>query len=689
MKLKKIGKSVILTVFSAILLIGSLPPVFAQQTARVKPYKVSPSLSEVVNLKAFNKNIPLSIEQRKMLTANLFVVSPTDSKQLFHIYEDNDYRDIPTFVTTDSILHLYHIFFDFTLRTVEEQTLTPVLENLTKGMLAHSIKTFTEAEDERIKQAVLKNIAYFAVAARLLGIKTQGVPEAENLINTELALIERHEGFAEGAIFPYRLDYSQFVPRGHYTRSETLQNFFRSMMWYGLAPFALRTNEGRADETIRQSLLMTRSLYDAKLEKDWEKVYEPTAFYVGAADDVTPAEWKKLADKIFGENFPAAAVTDSEKFDAFAEAAQKLRPAQIQFRSKAEPNQPKTADPTVQLRFMGQRYIPDSEIMQKLSVPVLRVFPSGLDVMTVLGSGRAMAILDANPKIYNPNNWAEYKTERAKLIKKFSQTGRETWTSNLYWSWLYSLQPLLEPAPASYPSFMQTAAWQDKSLKTALGSWAQLRHDTILYGKQSGAEMGDGEEPAPYKGYVEPNVRFWERMQNLLKQSREGLAKRELLSEELSSKFESFEETLQTLKQISEKELRNEKLTEDEYQSIRHIGGTLEYLTLSVMTGQPDYWELVNESDKDMAVIADVHTGGNLVLEEAVGRANEIFVIVPVEGKLVLTRGAVFSYYEFTHPAADRLTDEKWQKMLDSGRAPAPPAWTKSFLLPKVKRISK
>ena len=32
--------------------------------------------------------------------------------------------------------------------------------------------------------------------------------------------------------------------------------------------------------------------------------------------------------------------------------------------------------------------------------------------------------------------------------------------------------------------------------------------------------------------------------------------------------------------------------------------------------------------------------------------------IVPVEGKLVLTRGAVFSYYEFIHPAADRLTDE-------------------------------
>ncbi len=118
---------------------------------------------------------------------------------------------------------------------------------------------------------------------------------------------------------------------------------------------------------------------------------------------------------------------------------------------------------------------------------------------------------------------------------------------------------------------------------------------------------------------------------------------------------------------------------------VPHSGGTLEYLTLSVMTGNPDTWELVNETDKDMAVIADVHTGGDKVLEESVGHANEILVIVPIEGKLVLTRGAVFSYYEFIYPSADRLTDEKWQKMVNAGRAPAPPIWTKSFLLSNKK----
>lgn len=657
------------------------------QTARVKPYSVSPKLTQVSNLVHFNRKLPISAAKRAMLAKNLFAVSPTKSKQLFHIYEDNDYKDIPSFVTTDAVLHLYHIFFDFTLRTVEEQTLTPVLRRLTEGMLADSVKTWEEAAEQTLKDAALKNVVYFAVAARNLGLQPKVPVAAESLIRIELDLIERHEGMKVGAIFPYEVDYSQFVPRGHYTRSDTLKRYFKVMMWYGLAPFALRSNKGRADETIRQSLLLTRSLYRANLVADWEKIYEPTSFYVGTSDDLTPAEWRSAMDATFGANARIAEFADQQKFDAFVEAAQLLRPARIQYRRLIEPGKTVAPDPKVQFRFMGQRYIPDSEILQKLSVPLKRVFPAGLDVMAVLGSGRAANILDANPSIYNPQNWTEYNSEREKLVRQFAQVKQETWTSNLYWSWLNAIRTLNEPVPGGYPSFMKTDAWQDKSLNTALASWAQLRHDTILYGKQSGAEMGDGSEPAPYKGYVEPNVKFWSQMLDLTRRSRQGLTARKLMPEELEGKFESFEETLANLKTISEKELRNEKLTEDEYESIRHIGGTLEYLTLSVITGAPDTWELVNETDKDMACIADVHTGGDKVLEEAVGHANEILVIVPVEGKLVLTRGAFFSYYEFIHPAEDRLTDEKWQKLVNLGRIPAPPVWTNSFLIQPSKTI--
>jgi len=656
------------------------------QTARVKPYKVSPTLVEIVNLKHFNQKMPLSVQKRSMLGKNLFAVSSTSSKQLFHIYEDNDYKDIPSFVSTDSVLQLYHIFFSFTLRTVEEQTLTPVLQRFTERMLGDSIKTWQEVTDADLKRAALKNVAYFGVAARNLGMQPKLPPEADTLVRTEVDLIIRHEGMKVGAIFPYEVDYSQFIPRGHYTRNETLKRYFLTMMWYGLIPFAVKTNAGRVDEQIRQSLLLTHSIYRAKTLTDWETIYEPTSFYVGASDDATPAVWKQAMDSVFGASASPAAFADTQKFDAFIAAVEKLNPARIQYRRLIVPGKTVVPDPSVQFRLMGQRYIPDSEILQKLSVPIKRVFPAGLDVMAVLGSHRAIDILDSNPEIYNPRNWTEYKGERAKLIDQFSKLESKTWTSNLYWSWLNSLRALLVPTPEGYPSFMRNGAWEDKSLSTALASWAELRHDTVLYGKQSGAEMGDGDEPASYKGYVEPNVVFWERMINMMRLSREGLTSRNLMPEGLDDKFESFEGLLTELKTISEKQLRNEKLSVEEYQTIRHIGGILEYLTLSVMNGAPDTWELVSETDKDMAVITDVHTGGDRVLQEGVGHANEILVVVPVEGKLVLTRGAVFSYYEFTHPATDRLTDEKWQVMVNSGRQPSPPIWTGSFLLSPPKK---
>jgi hypothetical protein len=662
-------------------------PQASAQTARVKPYKVSPTLGEVINLRAFTKAVALSPAERQMLAQNLFLVQPTNAKQLFHIYEENDYKDLPSFVTTDAVLHLYHIFYDFTLRSVEEEALTPVLRRLTEGMFNESIKTWQETNDAQLKSAALKNVAYFGVALRLLDPQAKIPKASEEMIQTEMDLIKAHEGFRQGAIFPYVVDYSQFVPRGHYTRSETLQRYFGTMMWYGLTPFALKTEAGLSPETIRQSLLLVHTLYRAKLAPEWAVIYEPTSFYVGAADDITPAEWKDVMDKVFGAGVESFA--DAEKLASFAEAAGRLRPARIQTRTQIKPNQPSVPDPSIQLRFMGQRYIPDSEIMQRLSKPIERVFPSGLDVMAVLGSTRAREILDAYPNIYNPKNWGGYTPERAALVEEFSKTTQKTWTSNLYWSWLYALKALLEPVPEGYPSFMRNTAWADKSLHTALGSWAELRHDTILYGKQSGAEQGDGGEPAPYKGYVEPNVIFWTRLQNLTRQSREGLESRNLLSDALKDKFQQFEETLATLNTISQKELRNEKLTEDEYETIRHIGGTLEYMTLSVMTGNPDTWEMVNETDKDMAVVADVHTGGTDVLEEGVGHAYQILVIVPVEGKLVLTRGAALSYYEFQQPIGDRLTDEKWQAALNSGRAPKPPVWTRAFLLQgRVRRIN-
>ena len=84
-----------------------------------------------------------------------------------------------------------------------------------------------------------------------------------------------------------------------------------------------------------------------------------------------------------------------------------------------------------------------------------------------------------------------------------------------------------------------------------------------------------------------------------------------------------------------------------------------------------------SDTDKHMAVIADVHTSDSAYLEAGVGTAAEIYVAVTQYGKIYLTRGAVFDYYEFV--SGERLTDEEWQEQLKQNPPQRPP-FTDSFM---------
>ncbi len=662
--------------------------------AAVAPYKVAPDLGNVVNRKEFGE---VSAEHRSLLAKNGFFARPTDEQQLFFVYEQNDYKNIPSFITADSVLQVYHIFYDFTLRSVETNKLYGVLDELTASMVKSSNAVAKQLTDPEWKKAAADNQVYFAVPASLLGQKVK-LPSSDQqrVLIKELSLIAKAPGRVDSALFPWQPDYSQFIPRGHYTRSEPLKKFFRSMMWYGFMSFPVVWPVHRADHKtgdfvgdpawhqVRQALLITKMLYDTEIDgrpaiDDWDRIYAPTAFYVGKADDLTPMQYKAVMDKVYGKNVTYARLQDQKKLEQVFDELLKLPYPKIDVRL-FDVRTGKKMPLGRQFKFMGQRYIADSEILQKLSAYPERPFPRGLDVMAVLGSDRAASILDVFYK--EPSSWNDYVPRRTTLRKQFDATPGETWRSNLYWGWLWTLDSLLDPFGSGYPSFMTTSAWQDKSLNTSLGSWAELRHDTILYGKQSGIECGGFEEERPLpKGYVEPNIEFYNRLIWLTRASRSGLQTRDLITPDVARKFRDFEDLLTFLRNVSAKELTNRKVTAEEYERIRIYGADLERLTLSVMEGEPSKWfEITSEADKNMAVIADVHTSGKDCLEVGVGHANEIFVVVPIEGELYLTRGAIFSYHEFVHPSTDRLTDEKWQEMLKARKAPPPPDWIKSFM---------
>jgi len=653
--------------------------------AKVPWYTVKPDLSNVANRKILPK---LTAEQRKALATNGFLVRPTAEEQLFYVYENNAYKKIGSFVTTDSVLHTYHIFYDYTLRYLEKERLFPAAKEFSRLMLTANLAALKEDHPAAIRAALSRNAVLFAVPLKLLGEEPAlPVEEVRTAVATELERIAAHKG-RDIAITGARIDFTQFIPRGHYTRTPAFQQYFRAMMWYGLVPMRLETQSKKLDRPgTLQALIITQQLMaNAKARELWQQLYDPTVFYVGKADDLSYYDYDSLMGRAFGAG-GIDRFDDDAKLEQFHALVKKelTQPGIVNY----------TADDGAQgqqFRVMGQRFIPDSRMLQELTFPkvgtlqMARTFPLGLDVFAVLGSPRAAQLLD---QVYKQPRFANYLSQRRKLQQEFGRLTPADWQQNLYFGWMYCLQPLLMPRPAGYPAFMRSLAWQDKSLITALGSWTELRHDTLLYAKQSVSECGEGgEKPPPVLGYVEPEVGVYERLSWLLKLNKLGLQQRKLTTgkDELASGFDEFVALVDFLATASRKELRNEPLNTDELRALEKYGAKLEMLMLSITSMGTDnratsWWEIENKTDRSMALVADVHTSVDEVLEEAVGNAAEIWVVVPIQGKLRLTRGAVFTYYEFKHPAADRMTDEAWQQRIRKGN-PAPlPGWVRSFLL--------
>jgi hypothetical protein len=297
-----------------------------------------------------------------------------------------------------------------------------------------------------------------------------------------------------------------------------------------------------------------------------------------------------------------------------------------------------------------------------------------------MGSDTALQLL----KDAGETKYEKYEENMAAMRKMTAELGTETWTQNLYWSWLYALTPLTEEQTEGYPSFMRNSAWELRDVNTYLGSWTELKHDTILYAKQVYAEFGGGgPDEIKLHGYVEPQPLVYARLASLMQMTSEGLELRGLLSDRLKENLSKMQTLTLSLKTIAEKELAGETPTDEEYELIRSYGGQLEHFWMEANEDE------LNASGLDLnnflnqnpaAIVADVATDPNgSALEEAIGHVHEIFVVVPVDGKLQIALGGAFSYYEFTQPLSDRLTDEAWRELLTSGNAPAQPSWTEAF----------
>ena len=819
------------------------PEIFIMDPVEVKANIPGHSLplhaDDIENYKDFFEKMPLTPEGLNLLQKNAFAVIPTPldiaEQEIFlessgemanpkddfvAYYQLLKNIDVPIFITSDSLLHYYHIFFDTTLMRLERDLFYQDIWEISKEFFEASLQDYQQTEGD-LKEAAKRNIAYLSVALDLLKPgKNQVIsdeilkeeyctPEmdseicemmiedvkdifgeqasyqyfseeefeqyrfeipgfVEKLVQAEIGLIKEHKGWEYSPIFIYQEDYSQYVPRGHYTKSEKLKNYFKALMWFGRmtaliegssslspgesmcsgSPGGIISEYDARIQTLQAFLLAEKFLSSHNIQERWNRMYAITSFMVGFSDDLGPYEYGEVLQKVFSEensiinsdrlanhysqlkevigNYPY-----NPKIYSGLGACELLMPCppltekeiqDLKIQARALLKQTKG------FRMMGQRFTLDSWMFSEIVSPYsgeyngpilplpteekpftfswddeyeefrdsrpftwvktevaacpspatreVRGFPRGLDIMALLGSQRAWDILESS----GDTQYTDYEKKFYELKDNIDSFRQEDWFKNLYLNWLYVLKSLHGNVGAGYPTFMQTTAWQDKQLNSALASWAQLRHDTILYVKQSYtmAERGGMFRP-PVVGYVEPVPEFYSRLLNLTQMTLEGFKKlipsRELDNLRLGSGLSRFVEILERLLDISKKELENKPLEESDYDFIENFGSISANLIEIVSGGdvEPDALKSV--------MIADVHTDGNTkkVLEEGTGFIKTAIIAYKLpQGHIVLGMGPVFSYYEFKQPMENRLTDEAWREILETN-PPDEPEWIENF----------
>ncbi len=641
-------------------LIKDLGDSLPEYVPSVADYQVSADLSGIDNM----DQVYLQDQMKEKLAKNLFVVTEPYGNEFFDVYEVNRYCQRPNFITVDSMMHTYHLYFAMLQKNIEQEYLIEAVKQMSLDMQKSAVDQFEELRGSEWEDAAKTNMAFFSVAATLVGEDVQIPNEVKEIVTQELKLIQEANAVTLSPMDNRDEDYSQYKPRGYYEGDEALESYFRTMMWYG------RRNFAQKNETMdRCALLMTLALQQTSME-NWEKIYSVTSFFAGASDDSGVYEYLPLIQQAYGEKITMAALIENEQaFDVYHKLTGELDPPQIN--SVVFQDDEGKTDKTEEAkgyRFMGQRFTLDAAVFTQLCYSKVkenpqgdkRMLPDSLDIPAAMGSDMALELLKENGNF----EYQGYPENMEQVKAQISNAPDTLWQASLYGEWLYTLSPLLKQKEKGYPSFMQSNEWTKKNLEAYLSSFTELKHDTILYSKQFMAEMGGGDEVIDDRGYVEPEPEVFARLSALTQNMADGLKSYDMIRSADQENLERLSQLSDRLKEISLKELTGEEITEDDYELIRSYGGSIEHFwTEAVKDYSKD--EAPDSSMVPAALVVDVATDPNgSVLEQAIGGISDIYVIVPVDGGLRVAKGAVFSYYQFIQPLEERMTDSEWRRKI-------------------------
>lgn len=642
-------------------------------------------LEDVQNLELIQGSaLGLNDAELEKLAANGFVISSRLAYPSFpYAYAAIYVHDLPVFVSADMVLEAVHRSYDDMLEALEVQVLIPRVMRLLDSMRAR----LAQGGGGLTEQAAADADFYLAVAHSLLaGAPSEPVAGASRAdIQTFLKHAEAADGEREKSMFGVlrRFDFSQFEPRGHYTDTEMLKRYFRAMMWMGRIDFRMIETTENGERVFRrrqlEAALALRSLMDAAALEDWSSVDRTITAFVGEHDYMIVPELDRLLNDLGVSDVAGlTAIDDTTIAQAIIDGSYgEQRIASHVMRKEGGGG---TFPLNASFAFFGQRYVIDSHVFSNVVYDraTRRVVPNPLDVaFAALKNDHALSLLAGELQ-----EWG-YAGELAASRAIADAHPDVYWEGSLYTSWLGALQTLsanevtLGPNAEGLPSVARSEAWGRRLLNTQLGSWAQLRHDTILYAKQSYTSSDGCDFPDayvdPYPELFRKIAKFADRGQALVDSLELGAG--HYLTDLITQYFGHLSRITTTLAEMAEAQRTGMPHSEEHLTFIKqaiHIEGG----------GSGDPWQTGWYKDlffdpggglQRDPTIADVHTdiGGDLPIPRSpsvlhVGTGDPRMMVVTVdtcEGPRAYA-GAVFAYHEHLAEGLTRLTDEEWGVML-------------------------
>jgi hypothetical protein len=626
-------------------------------------------------------------------------------------------------VTPDIVLHAYHKYFDLTLKELERDELLRLLKTFLSGLANNATQAATQAPAD-IAVRYQNILAEINVARTLLENKGAPRPDyfsdqseeekylandqavdtfdnakaiflkyspglASDLTNKgleELRLIYAADSAAGSPLWGQyadgvQADYTQYVPRSHYAEDSGLRAYFRTMMYLGRNSYLFGKDVGIKDANLVMNLFSVTDNAGNAPFLSWRRLKDITDSYAGKTDDITFNEWQSFVNVVLGspQQTPQDLVGDSA-LKKLKDNINLLRKPKILADVVRDPRigsltKEDLLNASSGLRIFGQKFSFDAWILNDLtagqeSSPVrLPSTPTALFVPAALGDSRARSYVSQfleNEKGFSSAEIAGFMSRLDAKSKELRKIKPEEWSGSLGGAWLNLLGTLgHQYDDKAYPAYMRSEVFPDKQIQTFLGSYTELKHDTLLYTKQSYAEQGGGDEeesplPPIVKGFVEPNLAFWKKLVALIDRTEQTFrANNVFQNHSAMPRLQEFKKIVSFFAELAEKELQGKALTDDEYEKLR----TLELSFMAVPFGNSDQ---PHEDSGKVALIADLHTDavGNKVLYEATGEPYLMIAFVDNENSPRLVVGLVFNHYEFTGNTGTRLTDEDWKKLV-------------------------